>query len=165
MALIICPECGKEVSDKAAACIHCGFPFEKGDSKSTTPLSYKVTIPTCRDNKLAAVKIVCDVTGLSLVDAKNLVESPSPVIVKDTTLDRAKEIADRFLKARIDAQIVDSNGTVLAEDAQKAVRCQNCGATSIATLARGYSALWGFLGSGTPVNVCQSCGYKFKPGT
>lgn len=25
--LIRCPECGKEVSDKAPACIHCGFPL------------------------------------------------------------------------------------------------------------------------------------------
>jgi len=28
MALIKCPECGKEISDKARACIHCGFPIE-----------------------------------------------------------------------------------------------------------------------------------------
>ena len=27
MALINCPECGKEVSDKASACIHCGCPL------------------------------------------------------------------------------------------------------------------------------------------
>ena len=27
MALIKCPECGKDVSDKATACIHCGFPL------------------------------------------------------------------------------------------------------------------------------------------
>ena len=27
MALIKCPECGKEVSDKANACIHCGYPL------------------------------------------------------------------------------------------------------------------------------------------
>jgi len=25
MALITCPECGKDVSDSAAACIHCGY--------------------------------------------------------------------------------------------------------------------------------------------
>lgn len=25
MALIRCPECGKEISDKAPQCIHCGF--------------------------------------------------------------------------------------------------------------------------------------------
>ena len=28
MALIKCPECGKEISDKSPACIHCGFPLE-----------------------------------------------------------------------------------------------------------------------------------------
>ena len=26
MALIKCPECGKEISDKSPACIHCGYP-------------------------------------------------------------------------------------------------------------------------------------------
>lgn len=28
MALIKCPDCGKEISDKATACIHCGCPME-----------------------------------------------------------------------------------------------------------------------------------------
>lgn len=29
MALINCPECNKEISDKAGACPHCGFPLTK----------------------------------------------------------------------------------------------------------------------------------------
>lgn len=29
MALIKCPECGKEISDKANACIHCGYPINQ----------------------------------------------------------------------------------------------------------------------------------------
>lgn len=37
MALINCPECGKEVSDKASACIHCGYPLQ--DLKEKTPSS------------------------------------------------------------------------------------------------------------------------------
>ena len=28
MALIKCPECGKEISDKSKLCIHCGYPLE-----------------------------------------------------------------------------------------------------------------------------------------
>ncbi|MBD9105818.1 zinc-ribbon domain-containing protein [bacterium] len=28
MAFVKCPECGKEISDKAAQCIHCGCPIE-----------------------------------------------------------------------------------------------------------------------------------------
>ena len=33
MALIICPECGKEISDKAKCCIHCGYPLEEAAQK------------------------------------------------------------------------------------------------------------------------------------
>ena len=29
MALIKCTECGKDVSDKAEVCIHCGYPIKK----------------------------------------------------------------------------------------------------------------------------------------
>lgn len=31
MALIKCPECGKEISDKAASCPNCGFPITQGN--------------------------------------------------------------------------------------------------------------------------------------
>ena len=35
MALIKCSECGKEFSDKASACIHCGCPIEYQNEKRT----------------------------------------------------------------------------------------------------------------------------------
>ena len=43
-------------------------------------------------------------------------------------------------------------------------RCPKCGSTSISTINRGYSLFSGFFGSGSPRNVCQNCGYKWKPG-
>ena len=42
--------------------------------------------------------------------------------------------------------------------------CPKCASPSIATINRGYSIIWGFIGSGKPVNVCQNCGYKWKIG-
>ena len=35
MALIKCPECGKEISDKSENCIHCGFPIQDHLRKGT----------------------------------------------------------------------------------------------------------------------------------
>lgn len=35
MALIKCPECGKEISDKAPTCIHCGYPLNLNQNLST----------------------------------------------------------------------------------------------------------------------------------
>ncbi len=31
MALINCPECGKEISDKSEKCIHCGYPIQQSN--------------------------------------------------------------------------------------------------------------------------------------
>jgi len=39
MALIKCPECGKEISDKAASCIHCGCPIQPQQT------AYRAEIP------------------------------------------------------------------------------------------------------------------------
>lgn len=35
MALIKCPECGKEISDKAPQCIHCGCPINNKVDSNT----------------------------------------------------------------------------------------------------------------------------------
>lgn len=40
MALITCPECGKEISDKAQACPNCGAPIN-------TPIEEKICCPQC----------------------------------------------------------------------------------------------------------------------
>lgn len=42
-------------------------------------------------------------------------------------------------------------------------KCPKCGSKSIVTTNRGYSVITGFIGSGSPRNVCQNCGYKWKP--
>lgn len=34
MAMIKCPECGKEISDKATACPHCGAKHETDNAKA-----------------------------------------------------------------------------------------------------------------------------------
>lgn len=43
------------------------------------------------------------------------------------------------------------------------IKCPKCGCTSIATINRGFSITTGFIGSGSPRNVCQRCGHKWKP--
>lgn len=57
MALINCPECGKEISDKAKNCIHCGYPLDSVNSappditQNTDKILDKTThINTCPEN-------------------------------------------------------------------------------------------------------------------
>ena len=45
MALIICPDCGGKVSDKAKACIHCGCPLEAPDFEA------KIKMPVRKEGR------------------------------------------------------------------------------------------------------------------
>lgn len=63
MAIIMCPECGKNVSDKAAACIHCGYPLQKIQGKviikasnAFIGLAGKYNIYDSHNNKLGSIK-------------------------------------------------------------------------------------------------------------
>lgn len=46
---------------------------------------------------------------------------------------------------------------------QSKVRCPKCGCADIGVANRGYSLVWGFIGSGKSMNVCKNCGHKWKP--
>ena len=39
--LVKCPECGKEISDKAVACIHCGYPMKKVAVSAPTKTKFR----------------------------------------------------------------------------------------------------------------------------
>ena len=168
MALIKCPECGREVSDKAPACIHCGYPLENAISTNpqTANSLKKVLIPSYGEftsQRLISIRIIREVTGKGLTDAKTLVERNNPIVVVDgVDFDTANRIANQFIKEGIDAQIIDSSCIVKT---QKAPCCPKCGSTALATVNRGYSLTLGVIGSGSPVNVCQACGHKWKPGS
>ena len=70
MALIKCPECGKEISDKAPACIYCGYPLslvsstqnesavesEQGHAeKNAKPKEYSFKINNCNGSNAKVI--------------------------------------------------------------------------------------------------------------
>lgn len=42
MALMKCPECGKEVIDQSETCIHCGYPLKKESKEAENTSEEKV---------------------------------------------------------------------------------------------------------------------------
>lgn len=64
MALIKCPECGKEVSDKTTACIHCGYPLDVANSDSVEHINAE----SCVENTDAPICPSCG-QALQRIDA------------------------------------------------------------------------------------------------
>lgn len=280
MALIKCPECGKEISDKAKICVQCGFPIlEQSDvnndiqeAKNITELlallesKFKNFLNTSKDFttfyntnlkffadlkafadasdehddilKSLSSLIFADGIEISSKDVKNVLYSVNwykvtnegkksfaealanamskidnngntkettfayaiyhaqnlntaenrmivlkPLLEKDPSTQWYKYILvnnvcvnelglPSMMDLYIDGRNIEMKDYLYRTPKTKStiqtdnvVRCPKCGSESIATINRGYSLFWGFLGSGKPVNVCQKCGHKFKPGT
>lgn len=150
MALINCPECGKEISDRATSCPNCGYPM--------------------------VAKNHCIINGID-VDCSFIfndydIELKQMEMASKTNLDM--KIADQIVVEWSEQGKIPPvfNGKVSTweEDNKKisssrsnAPKCPKCNSTAIQTINRGYSFWTGFLGSGSPRNVCQKCGYKWKP--
>lgn len=61
MALINCPECNEEISDKAGQCPHCGYPLDvKNKENGSKKMSQKQVI-------LVVVGIICCIIALKLI--------------------------------------------------------------------------------------------------
>ena len=82
MALINCPECGKEISDKSETCIHCGFPMIRiANTKceiNGTVYDFAEELPIALlpriEDFIPAIGKIRVKTSLTLPDADRLVE-------------------------------------------------------------------------------------------
>jgi len=170
MALIKCPECNKEISDKADVCIHCGYPIHKFQYEAVSNSeSKKVVIPSFKeysDKKIHAIKVIREITGMDLTNAVSLIEQDIPVVKDGLSYNQAKEIVDKFLKIEVDAKIYDSTTTLTyvnpAKDTDK-ICCPKCGSLDYHCGSRGYNILFGFIGSGKIIMTCLRCGHRWKP--
>ena len=145
MALIKCPECGQEISDKSDKCIHCGFPLRNTPflQENINGKYYDINFLTDKSiSQAKKITMLREMTNydIDLMDAKKMVLKYHPTI-----------------------QQQESNQKEQDERSKNQIHCPKCNSTSIQTINRGYSFWTGFLGSGSPRNVCQKCGYKWKP--
>lgn len=156
MALINCPECGKKISDKSTHCIHCGLPMEE-------------------------INTICIVNGTpwDMQHVKELIDNLQPGdnnAEYHLCKDLQKELSIEFLTAinlvdeiketgKIPKTYSDNHVKNMIQKKHKdpQIRCPKCSSTQITTGSRGYSMVWGFVGSNKTMNRCAKCGHKWEP--
>lgn len=173
MALIQCPECGKEISDLAPACIHCGFPLETLNPKWNS----RCLIDGKEYDFSEMLRIYHTRSRSQSVSSFNDIMKR---IEKDLGKDRNKQLRVFLLHYITDhggvpASIIRSElppqdpkdalaiGKIwMEQDVSGPLRCPRCGSPQVYPL-KDSSILWNFIGTGGPKNLCGACGHKFRP--
>ena len=183
MALIKCPECGGQVSDKAPACIHCGCPLTNRPSewngRNVEPIN--IFINSLNNGELSLFVNFCEY----IEDIAKSSSDPTKKNIKNQLSDSQNskfyefmgELAfkyklsnhdtGKFIIQYLRSQNIAETPTIQSQPTPQPtnqLRCPKCGSTSITTEERGYDIMWGFLGSSRKKNLCQKCGYNWWPG-
>lgn len=141
-----CDICGAKLEngETLSECPECLCPFENVD-KNSPRKEFKSPIP---DGNL--VKAIS--TDENFMKAMTELYENDPI---------EYQLKISQFKANLKQQ--ESSNKVEEGKSKNQIHCPRCKSTSIQTINRGYSFWTGFLGSGSPRNVCQKCGYKWKP--
>lgn len=140
MALIKCPECGKEISDKSDKCIHCGFPLRSTPiiQENINGKYYDVTF--LRDTNIPLIRKVKKLNELT-----------------NCGLVQAKEIAQKY-------HIEQESSKPKEEDNKP--KCPTCGSTNlskVSTMSKAGSVfMWGLFSQKVKKTWhCNNCKYEW----
>ena len=117
MALISCPECGKQISDQAPACIHCRLPSAQAahsPGRSPSPDRFSVVLTACPDGpetQSKVVELLMAELGISRAEAEAYVDNctvvPSIVLREGMTQDAAQALTFALRGVGAYARVVD----------------------------------------------------------
>lgn len=175
MALISCPECGKQISSRALSCPNCGCPIVEVELPTTT---YKAKVLR-KSFRSKFNRWLLDVSTQELRSTGANFQQGDTVSLQDShdqqiaevTLSTYTQISNLptttfgfdGLPNEIAEQvsyIVKTVNTPSKVETNNQVRCPKCGSTQIQIVPRKYT-IWAGFATNKVDRVCLNCKHKF----
>lgn len=134
MALIKCPECGKDVSDKSDVCIHCGYPLKEYILQNKYTLAMQHGCPKCGH------------------EYRLLIENGGYIFC-------GKCMHEEIIDEKLYEQYKYEQRKKQQEEANKP-KCPRCGCTDIQVVNKKWSLFSGFMTNDVD-RVCTKCKWKW----
>lgn len=175
MALVQCPECGKEISDFSEKCIYCGYSISvNAQNNNHGGICVIDGIPfdlsEFREYIINAIEADGEVSEDDRCELINNLSAVCTHVTKTTV----EKVVDQIISTGIVPEKYETyhfrKGQEYIRSIEKTekttntvIRCPKCNSTAVTAGQRGYSVVWGFVGSGKTVNRCAKCGHKWEP--
>ena len=169
MALIKCPECGKEISDKSKQCIHCGFPLEELLASANATGVYSVVLErfvmTSKyvENKAEVIGYLQEIMDVVTADAENVLYHLPQKIADGIKKENIEAMEKRFKEIGCKVSFVPSDVRVehpynaVIEEKRRKNACPKCQSENVA-----ISEKMGFFGNRKISCHCKDCGHDWK---
>ena len=174
MPLLKCIDCGSDVSSYAKMCPHCGCPVTQiTDSVNRDKLFGIEVIALPKDDSYIS-GFVCQVYNVGYSESLSIIRHTPFIISDGMTSNTANTLKDLLDREGCESRIIESKEVTekfTIQDLKKRklfqkyqpLTCPRCGSTAVTTGSRGYSLVWGFIGSNKTVNRCGKCGHTWNP--
>ena len=123
MALITCPECNGQVSDKADVCPHCGYPIAANTPQEKYAFCVKSQlIPTSTVQaweRFTALRLTMEIAGVSTGDAEKMLSTPGSILKDKLTEQEAAAVVLNYQRLHIPTAVEQSNYTLREVEQEK----------------------------------------------
>lgn len=168
MALIVCPECGKEFSNLAAACPNCGYPIDEQTKRLSIIASkwneYQTSFILCSADTQAMFYVKSVVRDLNLYIPQS---SEEENLMKSFVTGFMQQVQQYMYNTPQNLERLFSgiNSSVI-DHLRQFPRCPTCGSyvvSRISGLSRAIGfELWGMRSSKIGKSYkCEKCGYMW----
>jgi len=132
---MFCDKCGNELREGDLFCRKCGKKLSNNDATQqiNTENLFDVELQLVVDeNKLEVIKVMCEVTGLGLIEAKNIVDRTPVIFKKAVNKSEAETIKARFIKVgalvalKEHSKSNETNSTSTVEPRRTGIFCPKC---------------------------------------
>ncbi len=124
MALITCPECNGQVSDKAAVCPHCGYPISANAPREQYAFCVKsqpIPISTVQAwERFTALRLTTEIAGVSTGEAEKMLNTPGSILKDKLTEQEAAAVVLNYQRLHIPTAAEQSNYTLREVNEEKA---------------------------------------------
>lgn len=165
MSLIICPECGKQISDKAELCVHCGYPLKQLKNKNIlictidgTDYDFTEALNEINDWYKQYPEPSQDIKRKYILDMKSRIKNLTKMNDYAASVFSSDIIINRHIPRTFSSAEYPEPSLII-----NTPRCPKCGSTAITTGPRGINFTFGLIGASKTVNRCANCGHTWKP--
>ncbi len=119
---MFCNNCGKEVNEQEKFCRYCGATITNSNAESN--MSFDIILTNAGTNRIKVINVITETTGMSLKEAKEIVDNAPKTLKHNVTKETAEDIKAKLAEVGADIELQHSIKTSNSTESQAEVKTE-----------------------------------------